>query len=241
MRIKDACKRIITVKKGGIFLLTVVARTLVMYLIILISMKFMGKRQLGQMQISEFITAMILSELAALPISDHTIPIIYCLVPLSVIITTEVILSFISLKNPYAQRFLESSPTIIVDKGVLNQKALVDNRITLRELLVELRIAGFASISEVQYVYLEPNGKFSIIPKAAEKTPTARELGVKVNEPEPDVALIIDGKVIENGLKYLGKTKEWLTAKTLPHRAEDIFLFSATSSGKYTTIIKEKK
>ena len=221
-------------------MLTVIVRTLVMYLIILISMKIMGKRQLGQMQISEFITAMILSELAALPVSDHTIPIIHCLVPLSVIITTEVILSYISLKNPYAQKFLESSPTIIVDNGTLKQKALRDNRITLRELLVELRIAGFTSISEVQYVYLEPNGKFSIIPKASEKTPTARDMGIKVKESEPDIALIIDGKIIDSSLEYLGKSKEWLYKKTAPRKAEEIFFFSATSSGKYTIIIKEK-
>lgn len=221
-------------------MLTVVARTLVMYLIILISMKIMGKRQLGQMQISEFITAMILSELAALPISDHTVPIIYCLVPLSVIITTEVILSFVSLKNPYAQRFLESSPTIIIDKGKLKQKALRDNRITLRELLVELRIAGFASISDVQYVYLEPNGKFSIIPKATEKTPSARDMGIAVCESEPDVALIIDGKIIDSGLEYIGKNRKWLEKKTAPKKTEEIFLFAATMSGKFTLITKEK-
>ena len=125
-----------------------------MYTVVLLFMRIMGKRQLGQMQISEFITAMILSELAAMPISDRTIPLAYSLVPLIVIISAEVILSYISLKSHTAQKFLESAPTAIVERGVLNQKALIDTRISMKELLVELRIAGLSSIGEAQYVYL---------------------------------------------------------------------------------------
>jgi uncharacterized membrane protein YcaP (DUF421 family) len=212
-----------------------------MYGIILLSMKMMGKRQLGQMQISEFITAMILSELAALPLSDRNIPLVYCLVPLSVIICVEVILSFISLKSSSAQQFLESYPTFIIDKGVINQKALSDNRITLEEMLVELRIAGLTSVSEAEYMLLEPNGKFSVIPKAQYRQATNEDLSLSPSESDPDISLIVDGKVDKNGLSYLQKTEDWLKKKTSPHRFDEIFLFSANASGKTTIVLKDKR
>lgn len=221
-------------------MITILFRTLIMYGVILLSMKMMGKRQLGQMQVSEFITAMILSELAALPLSDRNIPLIYCLSPLAVIICLEVILSFISLKSSAAQKFLESSPTFIIDKGVLNQKALVDNRITLEEMLVELRIAGLTSVSEAEYMLLEPNGKFSVIPKAAYRQVTNEDMSLQVDESEPDISIIIDGKVDEKGLFYLQKNDAWLKKQISPHSYEDILLFSANASGKTTIILKDK-
>lgn len=221
--------------------ITVLVRTILMYGIILISMKIMGKRQLGQMQISEFITAMILSELASLPISDKSIPLIYSLVPLILIISIEVILSFISLKSFSAQKLLESTPTYIMDKGVLNQDALVNTRITINELLVELRIAGFTSLSEIEYIYLEPNGKFSFVPKAQYRQATVEDLSLNASESDPDISIIIDTKVIENGLKYLGKNENWMKKAISPHTADDILLFACNRSGKKTIITKENK
>ncbi len=222
-------------------MITILFRTLFMYAVIIFSMKMMGKRQLGQMQISEFVTAMILSELAALPISDKNIPMLYCIIPLIVIISSEVIMSFVSLKSSKAQAFLESEPTVIIDKGVLNQKALCDTRITINELLVELRIAGLSSISEAEYVFLEPNGKFSVIPKAPFRQATVSDLSLDAEETEPDVTLISDGKIIKNSLAYLSKNENWLFKAISPNKLSDILLFSCNTSGKKTIIIKEKK
>ena len=218
-------------------MLTVLIRAILMYGIILLSMKLMGKRQMGQMQVSEFITAIILSELAALPISDRTVPLAYCLVPLIVIISVEVILSFISLKSSAAQKFLESEPTVIVDKGKLNQKSLEETRITLRELLVELRIAGLGSISEAEYVYLEPNGKFSVIPKAPYRQATLQDLNITAPESEPDIAIILDGKVIESNLNYSSRTQKWLDKQISPHKECEVLLFCATRSGEPGTLL----
>lgn len=222
-------------------MLTVLLRTIIMYAVILLSMKIMGKRQLGQMQISEFITAIILSELASLPISDRTIPLVYCLIPLLIIISLEVILSFVSLKSTSARKFLESTPKTIIDHGILDQKALIDTRITLNELLVEIRIAGLTSISEAEYVYLEPNGKFSVIPKAAYRQLTAEDLNLNVPESDPDVSVIVDSKVVESGLKYLSKNESWMKKAISPYTTDDILLFSCNRSGKKTIIKKEHK
>lgn len=220
---------------------TILFRTFFMYAIIIFSMKIMGKRQMGQMQISEFVTAMILSELAALPIADKNIPILYCIIPLIIIISSEVIMSFISLKSANAQSFLESDPTVIIDKGVLNQKALRDTRVTINELLVELRIAGLSSISEAEYVFLEPNGKFSVIPKAPFRQVTVSDLSLDVQETEPDVVLVSDGKIIKSSLDYLSKNEIWLLKSINPNQLSDILLFSCNKSGKKTIIIKETK
>ena len=220
---------------------TIVFRTIFMYAVIICSMKLMGKRQLGQMQISEFVTAMILSELAALPISDKSFPILYCLVPLILIISFEVIMSYITLKSENARSFLESTPTMLIDKGVLNQKALCETRITINELMVELRIAGLSSISEAEYVFLEPNGKFSVIPKVKFRQLTVSDMNLDLPESEPDVTLISDGTIVKVGLEYLGKSKKQVIKSIKPHPLSDILLLSETASGKRTIIIKEKK
>ena len=220
---------------------TIVFRTIFMYAVIICSMKLMGKRQLGQMQISEFVTAMILSELAALPISDKSFPILYCLVPLILIISFEVIMSYITLKSENARSFLESTPTMLIDKGVLNQKALCETRITINELMVELRIAGLSSISEAEYVFLEPNGKFSVIPKVKFRQLTVSDMNLDLPESEPDVTLISDGTIVKVGLEYLGKNKKQVMKSIKPHPLSDILLLSETASGKRTIIIKEKK
>lgn len=212
-----------------------------MYTVVLLFMRIMGKRQLGQMQISEFITAMILSELAAMPISDRTIPLAYSLVPLIVIISAEVILSYISLKSHTAQKFLESAPTAIVERGVLNQKALIDTRISMKELLVELRIAGLTSIGEAQYVYLEPNGKFSVIPKTAYRPLTVSDMELSLPEADPDIALIVDGKINKTGLLHLKKDEEWLKNAVSPHLPDGILLFTCNNAGDKTVIPKEAK
>ena len=212
-----------------------------MYAVVIFSMKLMGKRQLGQMQISEFVTAMILSELAALPISDKSFPILYCLVPLILIISFEVIMSYITLKSENARSFLESTPTMLIDKGVLNQKALCETRITINELMVELRIAGLSSISEAEYVFLEPNGKFSVIPKVKFRQLTVSDMNLDLPETEPDVTLISDGTIVKVGLEYLGKSKKQVIKSIKPHPLSDILLLSETASGKRTIIIKEKK
>ena len=220
---------------------TIVFRTIFMYAVVIFSMKLMGKRQLGQMQISEFVTAMILSELAALPISDKSFPILYCLVPLILIISFEVIMSYITLKSENARSFLESTPTMLIDKGVLNQKALCETRITINELMVELRIAGLSSISEAEYVFLEPNGKFSVIPKVKFRQLTVSDMNLDLPESEPDVTLISDGTIVKVGLEYLGKSKKQVIKSIKPHPLSDILLLSETASGKRTIIIKEKK
>ncbi len=219
-------------------MLTVLFRTAFMYAIVLIFMRIMGKRQLGQMQISEFITAMILSELAALPISDRTIPLAYSLIPLIVIISAEVILSYISLKSHAAQRFLESVPTVLVEKGVLNQQALIDSRITVKELLVELRTNGLTSLREAEYVFLEPNGKFSIVPKAAYRPATVADLALNAEETDPDTILIVDGKVNEHGLRQLNKDRRWLNKAIAPHLPDGILLFAANGGGDKILIPK---
>ncbi len=221
-------------------MVTILFRTVFMYVLIVASMRIMGKRQLGQMQLSEFITAMILSEVAALPISDKNIPLLYSVVPLLIIISMEVILSYVSMKSPSLQRLLESKPSVLISHGKLDQSALRDSRITIKELLVELRISGLSSISEADYVFLEPNGKFSIIPKAQFRTMSCGDAGISAESESPDISLIVDGKVIEESLSSLGKDRRWLEKAISPHKAQEVLYFSSNEKGQNTIIIKDK-
>ncbi len=218
----------------------VIVRAFIVYAVIIIFMRIMGKRQLGQMQLSEFVTAMILSELAALPIADRSIPFIYGLVPLSLIICFEVICSFLSVRSTHAQKFLEGTPTLLVEKGKLNQKEFVNSRITLKELLVELRLKGLASISEAEYVFLEPNGKFSVIPKPPFRQVTNGDIDNKITSTPVDYSIIVDGKIIKESLAILSKDMKWVNKTISPSTVKEILYLSANEDGKITLIVKDK-
>lgn len=219
---------------------SVIIRTVIVYVVIIIFMRIMGKRQLGQMQLSEFVTAMILSELAALPIADRSIPFIYGLIPLGLIICLEVLFAFIAVKSTKAQRFLEGTPTLLIEKGKLNQKEFVSSRITIKELLVELRIQGLASINEAEYVFLEPNGKFSVIPKPEFRQVTNGDINNKITDTTIDHSVIVDGKIIKESLHALSKNESWVMKEIEPHTVKEVLYFSANDAGNTTIIIKDK-
>lgn len=221
---------------------TVILRTFILYILVIIAMKLMGKRQIGQMQLSELVTVTMLSELASYAIQDLNVPIMYSIVPVIILTTIEITVSFLCIKSRFVSRIMDGKPSYLIYRGELNQKELASSRLTLTEVISEIRIAGYSSVSDINYMILEPDGKISVIPK------TSRDLQPGGNEKSCsdkgiDHALIIDGELIPSALekygKGLGSIDKYLKSKKIKN-VSDVFYLAVNDTGDTTLIMKEK-
>lgn len=222
-------------------MITVFARTLLIYIILVASMRLMGKRQVGELQLSELIITIMLSDLASTPIYETDIPFSYAVIPILLLLSVEVILSFIILHCPRLKNFLGGKPSFIIRKGVLDQKELSRQRMCLSELIGSLRQQGISDIGNVEYAILEENGKLSVFEKADQKPPSACDLGISPAETGIAHALIIDRKIIDRNLKSAGWTRNKLEdrLKEMGKRPEDILLFSVDDFGNTNVIFRK--
>jgi uncharacterized membrane protein YcaP (DUF421 family) len=222
-------------------MLTILLRTVIIYIILIGTMRLMGKRQLGELEISELVTTLLISEIATLPIADPQTPIIYAIISLVTILTLEVALSMILLKCPRLKNLASARPSILIRHGVPDQKEMLRIRISIDELISEVRQAGLPSLDEVDYAILEQNGKISIIPKRSAQPPSASDLGITPSEDGIVHVLIQDGMINSYNMKLLGLTSTWL-AKQLKKRKttqKKVFFLGINDGGKLFWIEKE--
>lgn len=211
---------------GGDFLASIFVRTLIIYLFLSISIRIMGKRQIGELEVEELVSTLVLSEVAALPIADPDIPLTNAIIPVLFIVCLEIIISYTKNKSSVLKKYIEGEPIYLIKQGKLLQSELKRNRISVNELLCELRIQGIADISEVDYAVLEKNGSISVFKK---------------NETPLSYALIIDGEVNEKSLAQLGRDEKWLNKKLLETGicASEVFLLTANDGDILYIIRKE--
>ncbi len=205
---------------------SIVIRTLLVYLFLSVSLKIMGKRQIGELEVGELVSTLLVSEVAALPIADPDIPLMNAVIPIIFIVCLEIILSFAKNKSEKLKKFIEGDPIILINKGKLNQNALMENRISINELLCEIRLHGMGSIEDVNYAVLEPNGKLSIFDEDENFTHT----------------VMVDTEVDEKALTKLGYNDAWLKKQLSKHKVKqnEIFLMTVDDSGESYIIKKEK-
>ena len=164
-------------------MINVFLRTVIMYIIIVALMRLTGKRQIGQLELTELVTAFMVSELAANPISDNSVPLLYGIIPAMTLVSLEVFLSYISLKSKTFRRMVAGNALALINKGNIDIKQMNNARITVEELLSAMRSAGISCMSNIEYAFLEPNGTISVIPKASENPPSSMDMGISVSEP----------------------------------------------------------
>lgn len=202
-------------------------RTIIIYILLSLSMKIMGKRQIGELDVSDLISTLLISELAAIPIDDPDIPLFNAIIPILFIATLEIIIP--SLKNKYAKvkKYIEGQPAFVIFKGRLLQETLRENRISLNELLCELRIQAIGDIRDVDYCYLEPNGKLSVLKKQNSSGNIAHPL-------------IIDGEFNENEIRLLKMSENDVSLLSGKKNPKEIFLLTVDDFGNTNIIIKEE-
>ena len=196
-------------------------RTVLFYGVLILVIRLMGKRQLGQMEPSEFVVTMLVANLASIPLEETDLPLRSGLVPIFTVLILEVLLSWLSLKSLFLRKFLCGKPVILVENGNILQKNLKKARITLDELTSKLREKDVLDIRVVQYAILETGGNLSVFPYPKEKPASAKEAGIQVKKQYIPLTIISDGKVLKDNLKLAGKDQRWL-AKVLAERAATV-------------------
>lgn len=218
-------------------------RTLILYLVLIAAMRFLGKRQIGQLEPSEFVVAMLIADLASVPMQNSGIPLLYGLVPIATVLGLELTLSGLTMKSVRLRRILCGKPVILIDNGKILQDQLRRTRITLNELTSHLREKDILDIQTVQFAILETDGSLSVFPYPSCRPATAAEADIRVQQQYLPLTIIEDGFFIPENLQKAGKNQRWLLEVLRLHRAtvRDTFLLTVDRSGSVNWIGKEKK
>ncbi len=223
---------------------SILIRTLITYFFLTVGMKLLGKRQVGELDVSELIATMVISEIASLPIDDPDIPLSHSLTAVFIIIMLQIVITYSKNKSRFMKKIFENKQCILIRRGVLNQTALSDMRISIEELLGQLRIQGVTSIDDVNYAIVEDTGDISVILKS-EKLPLTKESIGKEEKTDPGImhALIVDGIIHYDNLRACGKSKAWLDARLSERHAksDDVFLFTVDDADNISFILREKR
>jgi len=200
-------------------LLITYLRTLLLYLVLLACIRFLGKRQIGQMEASEFVVAMLVADLAAIPMQDVAIPLYTGLVPILTVLGAEFILAGLCLRSIKLRRILCGKPVILIENGRLLQNNLRRTRVTQDELMGHLREKDILDLRSVQYAILETNGNLSVFPFPSEVAPSAKDLKIHPKERYLPVTIISDGYLLAENLRVSGRDESWLRKTLGDYRA----------------------
>ncbi len=224
-------------------MMTAFARTIILYFLIMSGLRLMGKRQIGELEPSELVLTMMISDLATVPMQDFGIPLLAGVIPILTLLALSMLLSQLSLHNLRFRALVCGTPTILIREGRLQQEAMQKNRYTLDELLEELRGQGISSIEDVKYAILENSGQLSVLPWSKCQPPTAAQLRLNVEEDTTlPIILINDGRILRKNLTACGKDEQWLLQTLRKEKLsspKEVFLLTVDERQQITCVKKE--
>lgn len=219
-------------------------RTLILYSIIVAALRVMGKRQIGELEPSELVITILVSELAAIPMQDLGIPLTAGIVPILTLISLEILMSFLCLKSIKLRKLLNGKPAVIIRNGKLDRKKMQQIRVTTDEVLEALRQQNISSIDDLKHGQIESNGQLSYILKPQKQPVTAEMLNLSPKDNGIPLAVISDGHLIQENLKLLNQTPEHIlkmVKKAHISEIENVFLMTLDHYGNYFLQAKEGK
>ena len=216
-------------------------RALLLYIIIIFAVRMMGKRQISEMQTSELVITLLMSNIASIPMQDTEQSMLSGIVPIMVLLVCEITISYLMLKKSGIRRLICGKPVIIINDGTIDQQAMKELRISTEDLFEQLRQKDIFDISQVAYAILETNGKMSVFKKSLYESVTAKDIDIEKEESILQVAVISDGEIAKSSLKICGLGTNWLdeTLKNENISLKDVFLMTADKFKNYTIIKKE--
>ena len=224
-------------------MMTAFARTVILYFLIMLGLRLMGKRQIGELEPSELVLTMMISDLATVPMQDFGIPLLAGVIPILTLLALSMLLSQLSLYNLRFRELVCGRPAVLIRNGQLQQETMRKNRYTLDELLEELRSQGFSGIGDVKYAVLENSGQLSVLPVAAQQPPTAAQLGMEVTDDVTlPLVLINDGRLLRKNLTARGLDEAWLQKELKKRRLSSprqVFLLTVDEKGSVFCVKKE--
>lgn len=210
------------------------ARGVFLYLVLIAVIRFLGKRQLGQLEPSEVALTMLIADLASIPMQDKNISIASGLIPIAAVLGTEYLLSVLSMRSVKLRKLLCGKPVILMENGKFLQDNMKKTRVTLDELISQLREKDVMDPSTVQYAILETGGNLSVFLLPQERPATAREAGVCTQTQHLPITIISDGRLMENNLHKAGKDLRWLQKTLSQQKAtqQETFLLTVDDTNK---------
>ena len=224
-------------------MLSTVLRTVIMYFTIIIAIRLMGKRQIGDLQPSELVITILLSEIAAIPIEDTDAPIIYGILATVTLVILEILTSFTAMKSLNFRRIIYGRSAVIIENGTIDQKMLKKLRITVPDLMEVLRNQEVFDINEIAFAILETNGQMSVLRKPQFQTASVSDVKGKSQPTTMPCLIVSDGKLLTGAMKKYNITKEdvYKEVKTKRLSLKDVFLMTVDQNGKTTIVKKEKQ
>ncbi len=196
-------------------------RTVILYLVLILAIRLLGKRQVGQMEPSEFVVTMLVANLASIPMQDGGIPLYSGLVPILTVLGIELVLSVLSLRSILFRKLLCGKPVILIENGNVLQENLRKTRVTMDELIGHLREKDVLDPRSVQYAILETNGNLSVFPYPKERPASARDAGIQARQQYLPVTIVSDGKLLTDNLQTAKKDRAWVD-KVLSQQNADL-------------------
>ncbi|MEA4824174.1 MAG: DUF421 domain-containing protein [Clostridiaceae bacterium] len=225
-------------------MLTCFLRTMILYLVIIIAMRVMGKRQIGQLQPSELVVAILISEVAAVPMQDLGVPLIYGVIPIITLLAAELLWSALCARSVRMRNLLCGRPSVLIREGVPDQRQLYQMRINAAELMEELRLKDVFDIGTVTCAVLETNGRLSVLVKPGDRPVTVAKAGLPTAEDVSRVTLlIVQGRLIEKNLREENRDRKWLDALLMEkglRSPSDVFLMTIDDLGRVVIFPAEK-
>ncbi|WP_271629801.1 DUF421 domain-containing protein [Caldicellulosiruptor sp. DIB 104C] len=189
-------------------IITVFTRTLILYVLVVLVMRLMGKRQMGELQPFELVITIMISELAAVPMQNTGVPLLNGIVPILTLLFLQTLITFGTLKSDLMKKLVCGSPTILIAKGRVLEDALRKTRYSLNDLMEQLRIKGYFNIHDIEYAILETDGDISVIPKSQKRPVTPADLGIQTKYEGLPISVVVDGKVKKDVLKYANLSEQ---------------------------------
>ena len=218
-----------------------VIRTVILYTFIILAIRLMGKRQISDMQPSELVVTMVISDIASLPMQNTSQPLLSGVIPVLVLVSLEIAASALMMKSRLFRRLICGNPVVVIEDGKLLQKQLKRLRMSAEDLFAQLRQQDIFSIDEVQYCIVETNGSISVLEKPQNRVPTAQDLGVTIDDKKLEAVVVCDGELLDDGLKLCSGSRKQVDNILQKNNTElsEVFILTLDGNGKYNLIAKE--
>lgn len=216
-------------------------RTSIIYILVVAIYRLMGKRQIGELQPSELVLAIMVSDLATIPVGSVKTPMVSGIIPIVALVILEIFISYLSQKSEKIRVLVTGKPSMIIENGRININEMNKLRFNIDDLFEQLRSNGYMSVSEVEYAILETNGQLSILPNPDFKGVTLSDLKIKANSPILPRNIIKDGKVQYSNLTKINKNYEWLKKILDNNNLKEKEVFLLTSDGENNLYIQKKE
>lgn len=228
--------------RGDIMLISII-RTIVLYAFVIFAIRIMGKRQISDMQPSELVATLIISNIASLPMQNTSQPFFSGVIPVVILVVLEIITSAIMLKNSKFRRLVCGNPIVVIRDGVILQNQMRRLRLSNEDLFTQLRQQDVFNIEDIQYCIVETNGSISVLKKPEKRQPTAENLNIEIQDKKIQAVVINDGEILDNSLDLCQKDENYIykILKKEKKKVSDIFIMTLDGIGNYNIILKDKQ